>query len=130
MGPAQDRFGEGLNMAGMDRLGKRSHRGIKCDFHHRDHLGWERRMGKILHDSYDQRERLPTCSGSGGAIGSRRSFVCLSLGHSWINFPALNGSSVVKKSPITGPVPMRAGLGSSLERGIQVKIAVVELRQF
>jgi hypothetical protein len=50
MGRAQDRFGDGLNVTGMNRLGKRGHRGIKRDFHHRDHLGRKRRIGKILHD--------------------------------------------------------------------------------
>jgi len=61
MGFAQDRFGDGLNMAGMHRLGKRSHRGIKRGFHHRDNLGRKRRIGKILHDYRNRKVRLPTC---------------------------------------------------------------------
>jgi len=131
MGSAQDRFGEGLNMAGMDRLGKRSHRGIKRDLHHRDHLGRERRMGKILHDSCDQRERLRTYPGSEGAISSRRSFMCLSLGHLLHNFSGIEWFLGVEQIAVTGPIPMRAGWGTrALERGILVKIAVVKLRQF
>ena len=71
MGRAQDRFGKGLNVTGVYRLGKRSHRGLKRRFHHRDHLGREGRIGKILHDGRDQKERLPARLGSGNAIGSR-----------------------------------------------------------
>ena len=74
MGRAQDRFGDSLNVAGMDGLGKRSYRGIKRDFHHRDHLGRKGRIGKILHDGRTQKERLPTRLGSGNAIGSRPKF--------------------------------------------------------
>jgi hypothetical protein len=74
MSRAQDRFGDGLNVTGMNRLGKRGHRRIKRDFHHRDHLGWEGRIGKILHDVGNQKERLPTRFGGENAIGSRLEF--------------------------------------------------------
>jgi hypothetical protein len=86
VGCAQDRFRDTLNVRGLDRLGKRSDRGIKRLFHHRDHLGREGRVGEILHGGGDKKTAANEPWGR-DRIGSRLSLMCPSLGQLH-NFPA------------------------------------------
>src|SRR3954454_22157226 len=119
MGRAQDRFGDGLNVAGMNRLGKRSHRGIKRDFHHRDYLGRKRRVGKILHDGRDRKGRLPTHLGNGMQSAAALEFdVSYPLDTDCIIFPTENRSGTVNK------IAARRSGGLTSEGGVLVEITV------
>jgi hypothetical protein len=85
IGCAQDRFRDTLNVGGMDGLGKRSDRGIKRLFHHRDHLGREGRVGEILHGGSGKKTAANEPWGR-DRIGNRLSLMCPSLGQ-LLKFP-------------------------------------------
>lgn len=112
-GGAQDGFGDELNVRGMDRLGKRRHRGIKRLLHQRDHFGREGSVGEIFHRDADKNVGCQCAFDGRDCIGSRLRSTCPSFGR-LLNFPDQESFPAIGKFAPVGrsiamPMPVVTG---------------------